>query len=237
MRGAALYFLSLMMFSSGCSTQMPGTDNPPLQALANEPAPSPFGMPSYCSTTPKPKAHLFWQAVCRNTALPTKIALTTQRWTDLQKIEADVNDSLSYAVAESWDPLVSAGDCKTAAARMELELLERGWPAGALRLATAFVNDENNDQFSYHSALLVDTDHGTVVIDSRHHEPLPWTRVAYVWMTVELPGSQGKWARLPADPSAVRTAMAANRILMQRPAASELAAAPTPAPPQAVADH
>ena len=83
-------------------------------------------------------------------------------------------------------------------------------PAGALRIATAFVDDGSPQHLTYHAVLLVDTDRGTLVLDSRHRTPRPWQDLAYVWMTAQIPGSGGAWARLPAEPAAVRMAMAAN---------------------------
>lgn len=104
----------------------------------------------------------------------------------------------------------SAGDGKTYAARKALELLDRGWPASAMRIAPAFVDDGGRQQYVYHAVLFVDTDRGTMVLDSRQQTARRWSDLPYNWMTAQTRGRSDRWLRLAADPEKVRLALAAN---------------------------
>lgn len=199
-------------FLAACSSGMPEATNSVLAPAVTAAAPQPYGAAAYCSQQPTDAGIRFWNAFCQAKDAPATVPLTEQGWTELQDVQTAVNRSLPYMPSNSWDPLAAAGDCKTATARKELELLERGWPAGALRVATVFVNDHGPQQLAYHSVLLVDTDHGTIVLDSRQAGPMPWEKLPYIWMTAEIPGTGGSWARLPADARDVQMAMLANGL-------------------------
>lgn len=205
-----LAIIALAVLLAACSS-MPDGSNPVLASNAAQPAPQPYGAAAYCSQQPADASLRFWNAFCQAKDAPTAVSLTDQTWGELQDVQTMVNRALPYSSTSSWDPLAAAGDCKTATARKELELLDRGWPAGALRVATVFVNDHGPQQLAYHSVLLVDTDRGTIVLDSRQADPQPWENLPYIWMTAEMPGTGGSWSRLPADPRDVQMAMLANR--------------------------
>jgi predicted transglutaminase-like cysteine proteinase len=187
-----------------------------LQSL--DAAPQPFGSAADCAAAQQMQggaAQAFWDDFCHPAAAreAAVVTLTPERYRELEDVQHDVNAKIAYASTVSWNPLAGAGDCKTFVARKALELLERGWPAGALRIATAFVNDHSPQQLEYHAVLLVDTDRGTLVLDSRQRAPRPWRQVSYIWMTAQARGaSAGKtsgWTRLPADPTQVEMALAA----------------------------
>lgn len=214
------YFaIILALLLTACSGTMPGATNPVLAPSAGQPAPQPYGAAAYCSQQPTDAELPFWNAFCEAKDVPVTVPLTEQAWNELEEVQSAVNRSLPYRSSNSWDPLASVGDCKTATAKKELALLDRGWPAGALRVATAFVNDHGPEQLAYHSVLLVDTDHGTIVLDSRQSDPVSWGELPYIWMTTELPGTGGGWSRLPADPRDVQMAMLANGLPGGMPAA------------------
>jgi predicted transglutaminase-like cysteine proteinase len=204
-----LAIIVLTLLLAACSS-MPDGSNPVLAPNATQPAPQPYGAAAYCSQPPAEAGLRFWNAFCQAQDAPATVPLTERAWTELQDVQTMVNRALPYRPTSSWDPLAAAGDCKTATARKELELLDRGWPAGALRIATVFVNDHGPQQLAYHSVLLVDTDHGTIVLDSRQADPKGWEDLPYIWMTAEMPGTGGSWSRLPADPRDVQMAMLAN---------------------------
>jgi len=209
--------ISLAFCLAACSTAMPGASNPALAPSPGQPAPQPYAAAAYCSQQPTEAGLRFWNAFCQAKDAAVTVPLTEQNWADLRDVQAMVNRSLPYMPSNSWDPLASAGDCKTATAKKELELLDRGWPAGALRVATVFVNDHGPQQLAYHSVLLVDTDHGTIVLDSRQTDPMSWQDLPYIWMTAEMPGTGGNWSRLPADPRDVQMAMLANGLRATTP--------------------
>jgi len=186
-------------------------------------APAPPGQREYCVTAAQrddSDDRPFRDAFC-GPPVPREVAeLTPARRREIELVQRSANRAIRYAPGGSWDPLALVGDCKNFVARKELDLLRLGWPAGALRVATAFVNDNGRHQNSYHAVLLVDTDDGTLALDNRYPKPVAWDALPYVWVSVSTP-EPVHWARLAADPVAISAALAANGI---GAAAGELAA-------------
>src|SRR5476651_345346 len=146
-------------------------------------AAQPFGYATYCAGALQQNAaaeQQFRDSFCRSTAQSSVVHMTPDRARELEEVQKNVNAAITYSPTTVWDPLAARGDCKTFAARKELELLGRGWPAGALRIATAFVDDGSRQQYVYHAVLLADTDQGTIVLDSRQPEPRRWEDVSYI---------------------------------------------------------
>lgn len=189
---------------------MPNGGGSALQAASVTPASKPVGAGDYCAATPAAGAQPFWDSFCQGDAAPAIVALTPGRWNELASIQQQVDGSITYGSTSSWDPLASIGDCKTYSAATALALLERGWPAGAVRVATAFVNDGSAQQGASHAVVLVDTDKGTIVLDSRQAGPRPWESLSYIWLSAEVPGSHGSWNLLTTDVAQLRTALLAN---------------------------
>jgi predicted transglutaminase-like cysteine proteinase len=203
-----LLHVAILALLSACSSTRMATDIP---------APAPFGVADYCRDAGgrgDPQDLSFRQSVCSGAPRPAVAVLTPERRRDLEEVQTEINAAIGYRPTTTWDPLAAEGDCKTYSARKELELLRRGWPAGALRIATAFVRD-GRYRYQYHAVLLVDTDRGTLVLDNRHDAPLPWDETAYIWMTAQAPGRAG-WIRLRADPAEVALALAANVARLPR---------------------
>jgi predicted transglutaminase-like cysteine proteinase len=211
---------------SACS-EIPKMNAPLLQATANQLTSRPFGAANYCSTQPAAPARPFWDSFCGADAAPAQISLTDDKWAQLRNVNSDANAAIRYMSTNTWDPLADVGDCKTYASRKELELLDQGWPAGAMRLATAFINDHGAQQYAYHAVLLVDTDHGTIVLDVRQQVPVAWADEPYIWIMAEVPGGNGEWTRLPANPRDVEMALAANGVHQTVPASALVATAET----------
>lgn len=176
-------------------------------------AAQPFGYATYCAGASRKEAQAeqqFRDSFCHSNAQSNVVHMTPDRARELEEVQKTVNAAITYGATTVWDPLAARGDCKTYAARKELELLGRGWPAGALRIATAFVDDGSRQQNVYHAVLLADTDQGTIVLDSRQSAPRRWEDVSYIWMTAQTAGRGDRWVRLAADPAKVRIALAAN---------------------------
>lgn len=179
-----------------------------------EAAPVAFGHAEYCmaaAARDDARDQQFRAAFCDGSGEREVVELTDDRKRHLDLVQSKVNRAIAYRSTRSWDPLASEGDCKTYAARKELELLALGWPAGALRIATAFVDDEGPHANEYHAVLLVDTNSGTFVLDNRYGSPRRWEDLPYVWISARATRSM-TWARLPADERAVSVALAANLV-------------------------
>jgi predicted transglutaminase-like cysteine proteinase len=204
--------LITLIVVSGCSAITTGGGS-----LVTETAQSvaaPFGFADYCDAGPRPTAaeQRFSEAFCHPEVSAIVVQLTPEREQELADVQQSVNAAITYHVATTWDPYASQGDCKTYSARKELELLSRGWPASAMRIATAFVDDGSRQQFAYHAVLLIATDHGTMALDSRRRRPARVQELQYIWMTEQSRGNGPDWVRLAADPAAVKAAMAANAL-------------------------
>jgi predicted transglutaminase-like cysteine proteinase len=189
---------------------MPDNAGSALQAASVTSAPKPVGASDYCAVTPAASAQPFWDNFCQGDAAPVTVALTPERWNELASIQQQVDGSITYSSSSSWDPLASVGDCKTYSAATALALLQQGWPAGAIRVATAFVNDGSAQQGASHAVVLVDTDKGTIVLDSRQAGPRPWESLDYIWLSAEVAGGHGNWNLLNTDVAQLRMALLAN---------------------------
>src|SRR6185312_14020563 len=189
---------------------MPDSGGSALQNASAMPAPQPVGAKDYCAATPAAAAQPFWDIFCQGDTAAVTVTLTQERWNELASIQNQVDGSITYNPTTSWDPLAAVGDCKTYSAATALALLQHGWPAGALRIATAFVNDGSAQQGASHAVLLVDTDKGTIVLDSRQAGPRPWESLRYIWLSAEIPDGHGSWNLLTTDLAQLRSALLAN---------------------------
>jgi predicted transglutaminase-like cysteine proteinase len=207
--GRILCLVTLILLG-GCSAIAAGSGS--FVTETSQSVAAPFGFADYCDGGVRPTAaeQRFSKAFCHPEVSTVVVQLTPERERELADVEQSVNAAIIYHVTTTWDPTASQGDCKTYSARKELELLSRGWPAGAMRIATAFVDDGSRQEFIYHAVLLIVTDHGTMVLDSRRPRPAHLEDLRYIWMTEQSRGNGAGWVRLAADPAAVKAAMAAN---------------------------
>jgi len=85
-----LLFVCLVAISLAACGGMPNSGTP-LQAAAVMPAPQPPGVSGYCAQPPETAAQPFWDALCNGNAVPTTVALTPDRWSELQSIQTAVD--------------------------------------------------------------------------------------------------------------------------------------------------
>lgn len=137
---------------------------------------------------------LGWIAMCAEhpqrcaAPIPTApIRLTAGRMNDLKALNRRINrmilPEMEAPGQDNWRLYPSHGDCDDYALTKRESLVVRGWPAGAMRFATVFT--EENE---YHLVLLIDTDRGTLVLDNRFLDPMPWARLislGYRWVAIE----------------------------------------------------
>lgn len=130
----------------------------------------PVGWIEYCKRSPMDPS-------CQATPL------NTQTWNQLRGAQAHilkiryVADSQQFNVKEFWTPAKTAGDCEDIALAARQRLLELGWPASTLRLATVFT--ETNE---VHSVLTVEVSvdgrRETLVVDNRNSDVMSWDQLA-----------------------------------------------------------
>jgi predicted transglutaminase-like cysteine proteinase len=187
-------------------------------ATESAPAPEPFGVADYCTFAQHradQRDKPFRDAFCNRAEERATVKLTAERWRDVKEVQALANASILYRPTASWDPLATEGDCKTFVARKELELLNRGWPSAALRIAMGFV-DDGRYRYEYHAVLLVDTDRGTLVLDNRTDDLVAWNDARYIWVVAQAPARRD-WVRFPVSASKIALALSTHPQLSVLP--------------------
>ena len=71
------------------------------------------------------------------------------------------------------------------------QLLNAGWPSGALRIATARLNNGVG-----HAVLIVSTTKGDLVLDNRTNVVKPWFAAQLRWVKIQSPQDPNKWLSL-----------------------------------------
>jgi predicted transglutaminase-like cysteine proteinase len=140
------------------------------------------------------------------------VALTTERWNELNKVNHEVNRDITPEVTagngttEEWVISPPTGDCKDYAITKRHQLLALGWPSRALLLAEVVVPDGE-----HHLVLVVRTKAVDLVLDNLNPNvrPVAMTTGQYQWVRIETPQNPKFWARVQL-PEVTRTAMLAN---------------------------
>ncbi|WP_340315650.1 transglutaminase-like cysteine peptidase [Rhizorhabdus argentea] len=90
-----------------------------------------------------------------------------------------VDDRKEFGRAEYWQVASKAGDCEDIALAAREKLMAMGWPASAVRLATAWT-----EQRAYHTVLTIDVARDgaqtTLVLDSRFPTVMSWQRLEQI---------------------------------------------------------
>jgi predicted transglutaminase-like cysteine proteinase len=130
-------------------------------------------------------------------ASAARMPLDARRMADLQEVNAHVNatvievsDRELYGKDDVWAlPVNGKGDCEDFALLKRKLLVERGWPASALKIAA-----ETTPQGEAHAVLAAATDKGTLVLDNRIPSVVPASATGYAFHSTETTG--GKWRNL-----------------------------------------
>lgn len=137
---------------------------------------------------------------CRSNSLVFRgggIDLTADRYSELVKINAEVNRSIiptrntRGVAAEEWVVGPARGDCNDYAVTKRHALLQRGWPARALLLAEVVTN-----WGEHHLVLVVRTRSGDVVVDNLNANVRPWSKTSYRWVRVQSPSNPRYWSNV-----------------------------------------
>lgn len=121
-------------------------------------------------------------------ALPLDEALAA-----LAEVNTRVNRSIAPMV-KSNEPLVArwtigpaAGDCNDYAVTKRHELLAKGWPSSALRLAVVFAPEGG------HLVLVARVKDGDYVLDNLSQTVRPWNETSYAWVSIESAANPKFW--------------------------------------------
>jgi predicted transglutaminase-like cysteine proteinase len=137
------------------------------------------------------------------------IALTQQRWNELNSVNREVNRDIvpamtaGDALTEDWVIAPPAGDCKDYAITKRHKLLARGWPSRALLLAEVVVPSGE-----HHLILVVRLAESDVVLDNLtpNIRTVAMTYRRYHWVRIEMPQNPKFWARVQS-PTSTQTAL------------------------------
>ena len=92
---------------------------------------------------------------------------------------------------ETWLINPDRGDCNDYAVTKRHELLNRGWPSGALLLSEVVTN-----WGKHHLVLVVRTRSGDLVLDNLTPQIEPWTRAPYRWVRIQMPNRPQLWTTI-----------------------------------------
>jgi predicted transglutaminase-like cysteine proteinase len=111
----------------------------------------------------------------------------------LGEVNARVNRSIA-PTQKSNEPLVArwtigpaAGDCNDYAVTKRHELLAKGWPSSALRLALVFAPTGG------HLVLVARVKDGDYVLDNLSETVRPWNETSYSWVSIESAANPKFW--------------------------------------------
>lgn len=125
------------------------------------------------------------------------VELTPERYSDLVKVNAEVNRSIAPArntggvATEKWIVAPLSGDCNDYAVTKRHALLQRGWPSRALLLAEVVTR-----WGEHHLVLLVRTRNGDLVADNLNANLRPWSKAGYKWVRVQSPSNPRFWSNV-----------------------------------------
>ena len=101
----------------------------------------------------------------------------------------EVSDQSQYRRAEVWTlPTARGGDCEDFALLKKKMLIERGFPANQLLIAT--VLDRNN---APHAVLVVRTTDGDYVLDNLTNRVKTWRETGYTFLKMQDPEAPHLW--------------------------------------------
>ena len=195
--GAALIALTAMSLPAGAGTQAGEKDF----AKTYGKALPPIGFVDYCKRQPQDCRAISGSA--------TRLAMTPQRWSQVQTINAYVNEKIApvsdqdlYGKAEFWTVPTDAGDCEDYLLLKKKYLEAMGFPSEALLITV--VLDEHSEG---HAILTVAADTGDFVLDNRRDEILRWSDTGYRFLKRQSPHNPQLWLALARNASKPQTVL------------------------------
>lgn len=190
---SALAALTVAAGLAGCTVTMA----PPM-SFGDGPIPAfqhvapPFGFIGYCNRNR--------EDCTGGTDNPQPVTMTPEMWSEADLVNRHVNalpqvsDRARYGIDEFWTVAdAEGGDCEDLAIAKRLALIERGWPASALLLAT--VTEWNGDG---HAVLVIRTYHGDFVLDNKSPTIERADAVPYLWNRMQSDRRPWAWVNLDA---------------------------------------
>ncbi len=92
---------------------------------------------------------------------------------------------------DSWKVAQNAGDCEDIALAKRKELISKGWPSRALRIAVTKTRGGEG-----HAVLVVRTSQGDLVLDNRHDGVKMWKSTDLTWLKIQSAENPRLWLAL-----------------------------------------
>jgi predicted transglutaminase-like cysteine proteinase len=124
----------------------------------------------------------------------TAVELTAETLETMQRVNRDVNASImpaakSDAIADGgWTISPASGDCNDYAVTKRHELVQKGLPAKAVRLAVVKTQSGIG-----HLVLVVATNKGDLVLDNLSETIVPWQLTKYQWVKIQSSSDARYW--------------------------------------------
>ena len=124
----------------------------------------------------------------------TTVELTAETLETMQRVNRDVNASImpvakSDAIADGgWTISPASGDCNDYAVTKRHELVQKGLPAKAARLAVVKTQSGIG-----HLVLVISTNKGDLVLDNLSETIVPWQLTKYQWVKIQSSGDARYW--------------------------------------------
>lgn len=189
--GAAIVFLMLcsaaLASAAHYNPTQPGRHNMTTFGVTSVP----YGYYDYCQR---------YSDRCARRAGGTMIELTRPAWSDIVRINAEVNsipafmDMEIYGVEEFWEYPTSAADCEDYALLKRQRLNEMGYPLGALLLTTA-----RDARGGGHAVLTVVTSLGDFILDNLEQKVLLWSDAKIYFLKRQSQRNLNQWVSLRTD--------------------------------------
>ena len=124
-----------------------------------------------------------------------RVHLSAEKMATLAAVNRQVNGSIAPTPDTSrfrfWALNVSHGDCNNFAIQKRHDLIQRGWPAGALALSVV-----KTPWGEGHLVVTVRTDAGDYVLDNLRSEVLDWRKAGYRWVMRQSQQNPQFWVSL-----------------------------------------
>ena len=146
---------------------------------------APFAHVVFCTRFP---------AECKPSAAAAMIALDQHTILELGDVNTAVNRSIRGVdeAMDQWDINVTSGDCEDYALTKRSRLIAMGMSPRALRIAVALTFAGIG-----HAVLVVRTDRGDIVLDSRTDQIKYWSKVDLHWRMIHSGENPRIWYALP----------------------------------------
>lgn len=155
---------------------------------------APFGSIVFCKNNPSQCAVRRGSGVAVSDG---RIVYSDEIMATLRSVNRSVNRSInpvaesSSTNADRWRVGASSGDCEDYALTKRASLLRRGFPSSAALVATG-----ETRQGRAHAVLVVRTDRGDYVLDSKTDSVVPFSSAPYSWDSIQSPQNPRIWSRL-----------------------------------------